>query len=75
MSSSVSQAQYLLECLPELRVEDGVDEWVNAAVEVAEPRGQVEGDVAGHPTEIKLDAYRVDYVAREEGGPTDEETS
>ena len=25
--------------------------------------------------QIKLDAYCVDYVAREEGGPTDEETS
>ena len=50
-SDSVSHAEYLLEGLPELRVEDGVDERVDAAVEVAQPRGQVEGDVAGHPTE------------------------
>ena len=46
----MSHAEYLLEGLPELRVEDGVDERVDAAVEVAEPRGQVEGDVPGHPT-------------------------
>ena len=50
-SHSVSHAEYLLEGLPELRVEDGVDERVDAAVEVAQPRGQVEGDIAGHPTE------------------------
>ena len=74
-SSLVSHAEYLLEGLPELWVEDGVDERVDAAVEVAEPRGQVEGDVPGHPTQLKLDAYRVDDVAREEGYPTDEETS
>ena len=47
---SVSHAEYLLEGLPEFRVEDGVDERVDAAVEVSQPRGQVEGDVARHPT-------------------------
>ena len=50
-SDSVSHAEYLLEGLPELRVEDGVDERVDAAVEVAQPRGQIEGDVPGHPAE------------------------
>ena len=49
----MSHSENLLEGLPELRVEDGVDERVDATVDVAQPRGKDEPSVAGHPTETQ----------------------
>lgn len=61
------------EGLSELRVEDSVDEWVDAAVDVAEPGGQDECGVARPPVQLELDADGVDHVASEERNPADEE--
>ena len=69
----MSHAQYPLEGLPELRVEDGVDERVYAAVDVAEPGGKDEGGVAGAPRALGLDADGVQHVAGEERNPAHQE--
>lgn len=57
-----------LERLPELRVEDGVDDWVEGGVRVAQPGEDLEGDVR----DASL-AESGDYVYAEEGYPADEE--
>ena len=72
---SVAHAQDPLECLSKLRVEDGVDEGVDAGVDVAEPGGEDEGRVAGHPAEVELEADGVEHVAGEEGHPAEQEAA
>ena len=42
----MSEPKDLLESFPELRIEDGVDDRVDAAVDVPEPRGDQESRVA-----------------------------
>ncbi len=70
----MSQPQDPLEGLPELRVEDGVDERVDAAVDVSEPGGDEEGGVARAPgATLHLDADGVEDVAREERHPAHQE--
>ena len=71
----MAHAQYLLESLPELRIEDGIDERVDAAVDIAQPSGHVEGRVPGPPAQLELDADGVDDVAREKGYPATEEAT
>ena len=59
---------------PELRIEDCVDEWVDAGVDVTQPRGDYESCVAREPVKVVLDADRVDDVASEERNPTNQKT-
>lgn len=65
----------LLEGLSELRIKDGVDERVDAAIDVAQPRGQHEGGVARAPRELQLYADGVEDVASEEWHPANQETA
>lgn len=69
------QPKYLLEGLPELEVEYGVYDGIDAAVEVSKPRGQVKGRRSWLPAEVKLDADGVEDIAGEEGNPADKEAS
>lgn len=69
----VPHPQHPLEGLPELGVEDGVDDGVHAWVDVPQEGGGEEGDLAGGRLDVELDADGVQDVAREEGDPTDEE--
>ena len=62
------------ESFPELRIEDCVDEWVDAGVDVTQPRGDYESCVAREPVKVVLDADRVDDVASEERNPTNQKT-
>lgn len=61
------------ERLPELRIEDGVDDRVDEAVHVAEPGRQDEGRHARLAGHVQLGAHRVHDVAGEERHPADEE--
>ena len=70
----VSKPQYPLESFPELRIEDCVDEWVDAGVDVTQPRGDYESCVAREPVKVVLDADGVDDVASEERNPTNQKT-
>lgn len=71
----MSQSQDLLKGLPELGVEDGVYQRVDAAVDVAQPGGEDEGYVPRVPTQLELDADCVDDVTGEEGCPANQETA
>lgn len=62
-----------LERLPELRVEYRVDDRVDEAVHVAQPRGQYEHLNARRTLLVQFVANGVQYVAREERHPTEQE--
>lgn len=59
------------ERLPELRVEDGVDDRVDEAVHVPEPGRQDEGRHARLAGHVQLGTHRVHDVAGEERHPAD----
>lgn len=69
--------QQLLERSPELDVEDGIDDGIQEAVDVAEPDEEAEQhavDVAFRSVEqLKPDADGVHYVHGEEWHPTEQE--
>ena len=70
------EADDLLEGLPELVVEDGVDERVEGGVDVAEPRGEEEEGHARVDVGVgRLEADGGDDVAGEEGDPAEEEAA
>ncbi len=71
----MSKSENLFECFSEFRVEDCVDDRVDAAVDVSEPGRDEEGRVARMPVRFQLDADRVDHVAGKEGGPAYQETA
>ena len=75
LDPSVPHSQDLLECLPELWIEYGVDERVDAAVDVAQPGGEHEGRVPRAPGQVELDADGVEDVASKEGDPAHKETA
>lgn len=67
-------AQDFLERFSELGIENRVNNGIDDAVHVTEPRGQHEGGCAETTVRLlKLDTYSVDDVAREEGHPADQE--
>ena len=70
----MAHSQQPFECLPELWVEDGVNERVDTAVDVAEPGGEDECGVTRPPVQLELDADGVDHVAGEERDPAHQET-
>ena len=79
-SSAVAEARFrenLLEGFPELGVEDGVDDWVEEGVDVAQPDEEGEQHlvrVAGRVVlQLVADADGVDIVDGEERHPTQQE--
>ena len=71
----VPESENFLERFPEFRIEDCVDDRVDAAVDVSEPGGDEECRVARMPVGLYLDADGVDDVAGEEGCPANQETA
>ena len=72
--------QELLECAPEVVVEDGVDDGIEEAVHVAEPDEEGEHDgtelARGHAhRRVVTDADGVEDVDGEERNPAEEENS
>lgn len=70
---SRSNAHDLLEGLPELRVEDGVDYWIDETVHVSKPCGELEGDESRAAVALHLGANCIQHVAAEEGHPAHQE--
>ena len=68
----MSQPQHSLERLPELWVEDCVDDGVETGVDVPKEGGDVEGNVARGGVEVVFDTESIQDVAGEEGGPAEE---
>ena len=65
----MSKTQDLLEGFPEFRIENGVDEWVDAWVDIAQPGCDQECRVPGFVLQLVLDADGIDDVAGEEWHP------
>lgn len=65
----------LFKCFPELGIEDCVDDRIDEAVHVAEPRGKVEYRDAWPAVLVKLRAHRVHNVAGKERYPAEQEHS
>jgi hypothetical protein len=70
--------QYLLESLTKFNIEDGVDEWIQKAVDVTEPdeqreRHRVNVAHADRCEEVVAHAHGVDDVQREERNPAQQE--
>ena len=70
----MSQPQHSLECLPELRVEDCVDDGVETGVDISKEGGDVEGNVARGGVEVVFDTESIKDVAGEEGCPANQKT-
>ena len=73
-------AEQTLEGSSKLVVEDGIDDWVQEAVDVAEPdeegeEDRIEATDARQLEQVVADARRVDDVQREERHPTEQEHS
>ena len=68
-AESSGAAEKLFERLPELEIEDGVDDWVGEAVHVADPGGEEEGHQAGAAVGALLHADGVHDVTGEERHP------
>jgi len=70
--------QQALEGAPELNVEDGVDDWVEEAVDVAEPdeerqQNGVDATDSQHVEQVVTQAVGVDDVERKERHPAQQE--
>ena len=68
------EEDHLLEGLPELVVEEGVDDGVEGRVDVPQPRGEEEEGHGGHQAvQGQFERERAQHVAREERDPAEEE--
>lgn len=70
--AAMPAAQNPLEGLPKLRVEDGVNDWIERRVEVAEPEGKAH-DVIANDAGVAAQGHQ--ERQDEEGQPTHDESS
>lgn len=68
---SAAAVQHFFKVVPELRVEDGVDDGVEGAVHVAEPRH----DAHQGWRDVAVLAPSSHYVEDKEGGPAEQEST
>ena len=65
----------LFESFTKFRIENGIDDWIDKAIDVAQPCGQYEGSYTGTTVFIEFGAHGIHNVAGEEWHPAEEKNT